>query len=107
MEYIGDILYDEALLQEGKRFVIFGAGVYGQKVLQYLEQNGFRNNVICFCDSNHTKKEQEIEGILVRQTKEAFRLYPDAEYLISGNYMKEMYQCLKEASIGKIHFLWL
>ena len=52
MEYIGDILYDDVLLAESGRLIIFGAGAYGRRILHYLERNGVKKNIICFCDSN-------------------------------------------------------
>ena len=34
MEYVGNILYDNNLLDKDRKFVIFGAGCYGQKILK-------------------------------------------------------------------------
>ena len=48
MKYIGNIIYDEELLEDGNHFVIFGAGKYGKKILQYMDANKVKKNVICF-----------------------------------------------------------
>lgn len=107
MEYVGNILYDEKLLDKGKKFIIFGAGLYGKKVLDYLDLNGVKESIICFCDSDTSKDILEIDGIPVYHTIDTFKRYPNAEYLISGNYSKEMYKILKENDIRKIHLLMI
>ena len=48
MVYAGNILYDKTLLESDKKFIIFGAGICGRKILMYLEWNGVKDNVICF-----------------------------------------------------------
>lgn len=42
MVYVGNILYDDELKCTGNKLVIFGAGVYGRKVLRYLELNDLK-----------------------------------------------------------------
>ena len=106
MKYIGNILYDEKLSCETKKLIIFGAGVYGRRILRYLDINGIKHHVICFCDSDRTMDGKYIDGIPVRYEEDVCRKYLDADYLISGKYMKEMYQALKEKSIEKIHILF-
>lgn len=107
MEYIGNILYDESLLAEDGRLIIFGAGVYGQRVLRYLTVNGVKNHVLCFCDSNEALDGTEREGIPIHSVGDACQQYPDASYLVAGTYSKEMYQILREKGIQKIHVLFL
>lgn len=107
MEYIGNILYDESLLEADGKLIIFGAGVYGQRVLRYLEVNGVKNRVICFCDSDEKLEGKKFEGIQVCSVKETCLRYPDANYLVSGRYSREMYQMLKELDIRKIHILFI
>lgn len=106
MEYVGNILYDEDLLCEKKELIIFGAGVYGQKILRYLDRNGVRHHVICFCDSNKELNGQYIDGIPVRYSEEVCQQYLDADYLIGGRHVKEIYRMLREKSIEKIHVLF-
>lgn len=101
MEYIGDILYDENLLN--KKLIIFGAGLCGKKILHYLDLNGAKENVICFCDSNLAICGMYIENIPVLYTKNVFAKYGDADYLVSGKYSKEIYHILKKSGIQKIH----
>jgi len=103
MEYIGNILYDDKLYDGDNRFVIFGAGMYGRMLLEYMKQNGMKNTIICFCDSAVTVKGCDIEGIPVLHPSVAFKRYPYADYLVSGRYFREMYRILMWAGIEKIH----
>lgn len=106
MEYIGNILYDEDLLKEKQEIIIFGVGIYGRRILRYLERNGVKGNVAGFCDSNEEVQGSRIEGILVYDVEEAWKKYPEAVYLVSGRYMDEMYLILRDKGIGKIHMLF-
>lgn len=103
MEYMGNILYDGKLSDRSRRFVIFGAGDYGRRVLHYLELNGLKDNVICFCDSDEALEGKKAGGVQIRRAKEIFRKYPEADYLISGRYCREMRRILKMEGIEKIH----
>ncbi len=107
MKYIGNILYDEVLLDKDKKFVIYGAGTYGKRILSYLELNQVQKQIICFCDSNNKVAGQSIQGIPIVSPSLALVNYPDVDYLISGKYAKEIYGVLKENSIKKIHWLFL
>lgn len=104
MEYIGDIIYDDKLAGKDNKLVIFGAGVYGRKVLGYLELNGLRDNIVCFCDSNEALAGQNIGGIPVCMINDVCEKYADAAYLVSGVYAKEMLEILMEKHIRNIHF---
>lgn len=105
IKYIGDILYDEHLFTRDIKIVIFGAGRYGKRVLEYLEQMGVKDRVICFCDSNSSLGNVDIMGIPVWKNIEVCKEYPNADYLISGKFAREMYDFLKENLIDRIHIL--
>ena len=107
MEYIGDILYDDVLLAESGRLIIFGAGAYGRRILHYLERNGVKKNIICFCDSNDELSGKEVEVVPVCYVGGICRRHSDATYLVAGKYSKEMYQILKEKGIQKTHVLFV
>ncbi len=107
MEYVGNIIYDNNLLDKDRKFVIFGAGRYGRKILKYMDLNGVKESVICFCDSDIEIEGQHIEGIPVCQIKDAIAQYSDAEYMVGGKYSKEMYHILDENLIRKIHILFI
>lgn len=105
MEYVGNILYDKKLLDKNRYFIIFGAGLCGHRILNYMKLNGAKRNVVCFCESSIDKVGQYIEGIPVCRVNDVIAQYPDAEYLIAGKYAREMYRTLSENFVSKIHIL--
>lgn len=107
MKYIGDILYDEDLLLENKKLIIFGGGICGKKILRYLDMNGVKSHIICFCDSDKRLQGQDIEGIPIWHIEGVCKHYRDADYLIGGKYVKEMYQTLRDKYVENIHILFL
>ena len=106
MEYIGSILYDDALLKEKQEIIIFGAGMYGKKILHYLERNGVKENVAAFCDSSEKMQGTSVENVPVYDVEEAWKRYPEAIFLVSGGYMDEMYRILRSKGIGGVHMLF-
>lgn len=105
MVYVGNILYDKMILETNKKLIIFGTGIYGRKIFDYLDLNGVRDNIICFCESFVKSKNKDVAGIPILSVIEACEKYPNADYLISGKYTKEMYQVLKDNLISTIHVL--
>ncbi len=105
IEYIGNISYDQELLRGDRKVVIFGAGVYGRKIYKYLKEKGISQNIVCFCDSNSKLGKNDNTNIPILEPLKAFKYFPDADYLISGKYSKEMYELLKENLIDRIHIL--
>lgn len=105
MIYVGNILYDKMLLETDKKLIIFGAGICGRKVFSYLDLNGTKDNIVCFCESYVKSKNTDVAGIPVLSVTDACEKYPDADYLICGKYTREMYQVLKENLISTIHIL--
>lgn len=103
--YIGNILYDEKLFKSRSRVVIFGSGICGKNVAKYLQENGMRDKIVCFCDSNKNLRNSYTMGIPIWGSSEVCRSYPDADYLIGGKYSRKMYEFLKERQIEKIHIL--
>ncbi len=107
MEYVGNILYDNNLLDKDRKFVIFGAGCYGQKILKYMDLNGAKERVICFCDSNIEMDGQHIQEIPVFQVKDVIAQHSEVTYLLGGKYSKEMYHILEANLIRKVHILFV
>ncbi len=107
IEYAGNILYDRKLSERTTDMIIFGTGIYGRKILKYLQLNDRQGNIRGFCDSDEKKRGLCVEGIPVYSLDEARLRYPDAAYLIAGRYMAEMYKALWESKTKKIHLLFI
>lgn len=76
-------LYHNRLIQNLKNLksiVLFGAGKYGELILNDLLQHGI-DTVQCFCDNKI--KVNSIQGLRVISPQEAMELYPDAYYVIT------------------------
>lgn len=104
IEYVGDIIYNKRILKSC-RIVIFGTGICGKRIAGYLIKKGVKDHIICFCDSNCDLEGCNIMEIPICNPIEVCRNYPDADYLISGKYSREMYEILKENHIDRIHIL--
>lgn len=102
MEYIGNIIFDDKLKQANE-IVIFGAGYFARKTLDYLKNNHLEQKIVCFCVSNDSKI--ELCGIPVLLIEEAVERYRNAVYIVTGKYDKEMIQALLDKKIEKIHLI--
>lgn len=107
MEYVGNIIYDEELFSEKREFIIFGAGKNGKRILEYLDRNGLKKKIKCFGISNVEQNGSSVENIPVCQIGDVCRQYPNATYLVSGRYIREMCQTLIGYNMKKIHVLFL
>ena len=104
MEYIGHIKYDEGL-EKDHEFVIYGAGYFGRKIVGVFEARNKKKIIQCFCDGKAELWDTKIEEILVISPDEAVRKYPDAHFIICGNYVGQMLERLESLHIKKIHLL--
>ena len=73
MEYFGNILYDEKLKDKSNTFVIYGAGKFGKKIYEYMDLNGMKNQIKCFCDKNLDFKGRSCLGLPVVLPEEIIR----------------------------------
>lgn len=105
MRYVGSITFDKELLLGVEDIVIYGAGNNGLHIYEFLKRNGQKERVKCFIDKNKVGKRIDNKGVYA--VSKACGMYPDALYLISGKYMKEMYSCLQKEKIFNIHMLFL
>lgn len=65
---------------ENRGIMLFGAGIFGRKVLDILCQN--ENKILGICDNAEQLHGTSINGIAVWSVKKAVEKYPDACYLI-------------------------
>ena len=103
MEYVGNIKHDDYLL-ENRKFIIYGTGVCGKKIYEYLKENGKENNILFFCDKNLNI--DKLFNIDVIFPEDAVNM-PDVEFLVAGKYEYEMVGVLLKHNIRKIHLLSL
>lgn len=81
-----------------RKIVIFGAGVWGTKVIGILEQSNC--NLCAVCDNSKLLQGTVKCGYNIISVEEAVRLFPDAVYLIvNRKYSKDMKAQLLKANI--------
>lgn len=101
MEYVGNIIYDEYLFED-RRFIIYGIGVNGRKIYDYLKNNGKEKNILAFCDKAISNG--NLNNKMVISPSDAVKI-DNVDFLVSGKYEYEMVEYLVSNSITKIHIL--
>lgn len=105
MEYFGNILYDEKLKDKSNTFAIYGAGRFGKKLYEYMELNGMKAQIQCFCDKNMDFKGTSCCGIPVVTPEEIIK-GDHIHILFGGAYAYEILEYLVENHVNRIHFLY-
>lgn len=105
MEYFGNILYDEKLKDSSSDFVIYGAGRFGNKLYEFMELNGMRDQILCFCDKNPAFKGTTCRGLPVI-SPDNLKENDQVHVLFGGVYAYEILEYLVDHHINKIHFLY-
>ena len=103
MEYIGNIRYDDYLL-ENRKFIIYGAGICGQKIYEYLKTNKREQNVLFFCDKKLNS--EKLFNIEIIHPADAVNI-SGADFLVAGKYEHEMIDFLLNHGVRKIHLLFI
>lgn len=83
---------------EKSRLVIYGAGEYGRRILDYFIFSKERRN-ICFCDRNKELIGQKINGIEVKEFQELN--IEDCLFYTGGNYAEEIVEYLLKRNVAK------
>lgn len=94
-----------ALLENAadSQIVIFGCGVRGKGILDYLKYVGKEKQIACFTDNAKELWQTELEGHSVLSPIEVVEKYPNLFYVIANKYhSEEIYNQLTEAGIKKI-----
>ena len=74
---------------EGREVVIFGAGIWGTKVIDVLQQN--ENRILRICDNAEKLHGTTLAGVEIGPVAETVERFPNAYYLIvSRRYSEEM-----------------
>jgi len=89
-------LLEDLARMADRRLVVFGAGIWGTKVISILVQSSY--NLCAVCDNSKVLQGAVKCGYNIISVKEAVSLFPDAVYLIvNRKYGKDMKkQLLKE-----------
>lgn len=105
MIYVGYPEYDEQI--DLNQLVIYGAGHFARRVLQYLEYNNLHNNIICFCVSEHEQLiDKELKKFQIRNISDISKEYVNAHYIIAGKYFKNMLEQCEKFGLKNVH-IWL
>lgn len=72
-------------LKTYNELIIFGAGTYGEVVLEDLEQHGI-STVKCFCDNNKKVIGQKIVNYSILSLDDAQKKYPEACFVITPKW---------------------
>lgn len=86
-----------------RQIVLFGCGVRGRGILDYLKSVGADNQVVCFTDNAEELWGTQFKGHIILSPAEAIKKYPDLLYLIANKYHREeIYNQLLEAGVKRI-----
>lgn len=96
----------ELRLQREPEFCFFGAGLRGEKALDFFRQNNWKLP-LAICDNSPKLQGTSLDGIPIISWQEALTRYPKLSILITNShYYKEIYQQVEE-KIGKDSILSL
>ena len=101
MEYVGDILYDDILLQN-RKYIIYGTGEYGKRIYEYLKGIHKEGDILFFCDKN--KYNSKLFDVDIIKPEKAIG-FKNADFLVAGRYEREMVSFLVKNGINRIHIL--
>lgn len=93
------------MLKEPENLVLFGAGIYGEKVLAALKQEGI-DSVRCFCDNSNKLVGKVICGLEVFSPQEVLKHYSDACFVITPkDYENEILRQLIHMGVNIDHIV--
>lgn len=70
------------MLRERSELVLFGAGKYGETVLEALGQEGI-DTIVCFCDNNERAVGTFVKGLEILSPQDALKRYPEACFVVT------------------------
>lgn len=70
------------MLKVPNQLVLFGAGKYGEIILDALKQEGIYS-VQCFCDNSEKAIGRFVRGVEILSPQEALKRYPEACFIIT------------------------
>ena len=79
--------------------VIWGTGVYGNFIFQFLKSIGLFSQIKAFCITSDDSVENEIENTPIFSFKKAFALFPNAVFIIANDYYEQILEYLDNEKI--------
>lgn len=97
----------EKVLDSAEKIEIYGAGVRGKRVWDYLNKNGYSEKVSNFVVSTKKEQEEKIKGIDVLAVDEGWKLRGDRLLIIAfmGEEAKEVYKKYRNKGVTNILYL--
>ncbi len=92
------------IIREYEHIVLFGAGITGEKVKKYLDQNGIL--VEYFIDNNPNKQGKRLEGIEILSEKAVLERIPSATIVVSCDAFMEITDQLVRDGFNKEHIVY-
>lgn len=81
--------------------VLYGAGKVGRRLVEQMSEPE-RQHICCFADQLASKKEETIHGIKVNRIEDAYKMFPNAIYVVTvqrRDLLVEIGRCLQECGI--------
>lgn len=102
IEFIGKLGDDKEAYGRNRKCVIFGAGVFGEILLQRMRQLGTYKDIIGFVDNDIQKQGKRFHGYLVFP---ADMLRDGAYEVYIWHYSRAILAQLKEMNVKKVHII--
>lgn len=91
-------------LKKQDRIIIYGAGLYGRRVLEFLTRQGLKARVECFAVTDEQENAQEVDGIAVRPVRTLLKWKTSAAVIVavSEKRQQEILQLLKGQKFSRL-----
>ncbi|MEZ3435941.1 MAG: glycosyltransferase [Lachnospiraceae bacterium] len=104
---IKNTIYQESAveyLKKSEKIIIYGAGVYGRRVLEFLDRQGLREKVFCFAVTDLTDNLTELDGIAVCPAGTLLEWGAEAVVIVAvaEKRQQEILQLLKRLEFSKV-----
>lgn len=105
ISYAGKVENDSLLFNGNDAVVIWGTGMHGKELYDYLKSMNRDNRVIAFGDNDESRWGTEIEQVPVLNIKQIKEIKYNKIFLVKGRYDWEICKGLIENGIENIHWI--
>jgi len=104
---IKNTIYQESVLEylkKSEKIIIYGAGIYGRRVLEFLDRQGLRDKIFCFAVTDLKDNLTELDGIAVRLAGAVLKGASEAVVIVAvaEKRQQEILQLLKRMEFSKV-----